>query len=170
MINSLISITLHLPDLYIAFFHTSEFYVILTVVAAAIIAYFARPAERGRAETKFATGAVITSTPDTLDSPRLDIRVADDGAVILTRSGIDNLRSSSTVALAITVIGFDLEIHERTSGGSMIDDRAYAATFRLDFLAPERYHIKYIVDSTQLMTAFSLHVRPSLRSTHALKQ
>ncbi len=142
----------------ITLFITSvEFYVIALIIAAAIIAFCIKPTARGEAETIFISGILScneTSTPSIL------IQVNNDNTVTLTRNGLSGVTDKSAITLVITKIGFDLTITERIS--TLPGHTANQAVFTLDFLAPERYHIKYQAEQPELFTAFTLPVKPGI--------
>ena len=142
-----------------------EFYVYATVVAAAIVAYLARPSSRGEVrqyllagELSNASNRAWTDLP-TLP-PSISIIVRDDGAVVLFRHGVEGVSTSGAVSLAITVIGYDITIEERIVPGNNLDDPIDTATFVLDFLAPDRYHLKYNSSATSRFATATLLVRP----------
>ena len=147
------------------FFSSVEFYVIATVVAASIIVYFVRPSSHGEARQHLLAGDLSNASgrgwSDTSSTQAsISLRVRDDGAVVLTRHGIQGVSSSGAVSLAVTVIGFDISIEERVVSGNNIDDPIDTATFVLDFLAPDRYHLKYNSSSISSFVATTLLVRP----------
>lgn len=142
-----------------------EFYVYATVVAAAIVAYLARPSSRGEARQYLLAGELSnvsnrawTDLP-TLP-PSISIIVRDDGAVVLFRHGVEGVSTSGAVSLAVTVIGYDITIEERIVPGNNLDDPIDTATFVLDFLAPDRYHLKYNSSATSRFATATLLVRP----------
>lgn len=147
------------------FLGSVEFYVYATLVAAAIVAFLARPSSRGEArqhllsgELSNATGRTWSDTTTTQSS--ISICVRDDGAVMLFRHGIEGVSSSGAVSLAVTIIGFDITIEERIVPGNNLDDPIDTAVFVLDFLAPDRYHLKYNSSATSSFVATTLLVRP----------
>ena len=147
------------------FLGSVEFYVYATLVAAAIVAFLARPSSRGEARQHLLAGELSNaSNRSWSDSnsaqPAISLIVRDDGAVVLFRHGIEGASSSGAVALAITVIGFDITIEERIVPGNNLDDPIDTATFVLDFLAPDRYHLKYNSSATSSFVATTLLVRP----------
>lgn len=147
------------------FLGSVEFYVYATLVAAAIVAFLARPSSRGEARQHFLAGELSNaSNRSWSDSnsaqPAISLIVRDDGAVVLFRHGIEGVSSSGAVSLAITVIGFDITIEERIVPGNNLDDPIDTATFVLDFLAPDRYHLKYNSSATSSFVATTLLVRP----------
>ena len=84
------------------FLGSVEFYVYATLVAAAIVAFLARPSSRGEArqhllsgELSNATGRTWSDTTTTQSS--ISICVRDDGAVMLFRHGIVRVSSSGAV-------------------------------------------------------------------------
>ena len=147
------------------FFNSVEFYVIATVVAAAIVLYFAQPSSRGEARQHLLAGNLSNASNRSWSDnksvqPAISLIVRDDGAVVLFRHGIEGVTISGAVSLAITVIGFDMTIEERIVPGNNLDDPIDTASFVLDFLAPDRYHLKYNSSSTSSFVATTLLVRP----------
>ncbi|MBR5332480.1 MAG: hypothetical protein IKV32_04175 [Muribaculaceae bacterium] len=147
------------------FLNSTEFYVYATVVAAAIVALLARPSSRGEARQHLLAGDLSNNSncqwgSVNIAQPSISIQVRDDGAVVLTRHGLEGVSISGAVSLAITVIGFDITIEERIVPGNNIDDPIDTATFVLDFLAPDRYHLKYNSSATSRFTTTTLLVRP----------
>lgn len=147
------------------FLGSVEFYVYATLVAAAIVAFLARPSSRGEARQHLLAGELSNASNRSWSDgnsaqPSISLIVRDDGAVVLFRHGIEGVSSSGAVSLAITVIGFDITIEERIVPGNNLDDPIDTATFVLDFLAPDRYHLKYNSSATSSFVATTLLVRP----------
>lgn len=147
------------------FLGSIDFYVYATLVAAAIVAFLARPSARGEARQHLLAGELSNTTKRSWSDsnsvqPAISLIVRDDGAVVLFRHGIEGVSSSGAVSLAITVIGFDITIEERIVPGNNLDDPIDTATFVLDFLAPDRYHLKYNSSATSSFVAATLLVRP----------
>ena len=147
------------------FLGSIEFYVYATLVAAAIVAFLARPSSRGEARQHLLAGELSNASNRSWSdnasvSPAISLIVRDDGAVVLFRHGIEGVTSSGAVSLAVTVIGFDITIEERIVPGNNLDDPIDTATFVLDFLAPDRYHLKYNSSATSSFVAATLLVRP----------
>ena len=147
------------------FLGSVEFYVYATLVAAAIVAFLARPSSRGEARQHLLAGELSNASNRSWSDrnsaqPAISLIVRDDGAVVLFRHGIEGVSSSGAVSLAITVIGFDITIEERIVPGNNLDDPIDTATFVLDFLAPDRYHLKYNSSATSSFVATTLLVRP----------
>lgn len=159
------------PDIILlrtGFFYSLEFYVILTVLAAAVIAFCAKPSRKGSARQFFST-AILSAPVEALgDEPQIEIFCRDNGSVAIVRRGLEHMYMSGTLALAIEVTGFDVRMTERITPGSPADGTATEGVFLLDFFAPEYYHIQYTADPSNRMAAFTLHVRPGLRTTHML--
>lgn len=146
-------------------------YVVLTVMAAAIIAIIARPSQRGEALSYLIPGIPEPADPDNLETiASLSLYVNDDGSVSITRHAIKHMTSSAAITLAITLIGRDITIHQRLAGGYSSDTVCDHATFTLDFLAKDRYHIQYLDDDNNLMGAFTINVQPGIKMTQLLKQ
>ena len=92
----------------------------------------------------------------------------DDGSVVLTRNGIEGVSTSGAVSLAVTIIGFDITIEERIVPGNNLDEPIDTATFVLDFLAPDRYHLKYNSSATSRFATTTLLVRQDFEKQIAL--
>lgn len=148
-------------------FQTVEFYVIVCVIAAAVVALAALPSKRGEAQLHMAAGELSEDCGDS-NAATLHAICNDDGSVTLRRTGLHGMTASGAVSLAATVIGFDVSIQERLSAGYRNDTPTPTATFRLDFLARERYHITYRSEDTGLFAAFTLSNRPGLHVTKQL--
>ena len=101
----------------VEFFHTVEFYVVATVVAAAVIVLSTRPSGTKPVQTRFARADI---------EPMLEVTVRDDGMVVFTRHGLGRVRAGTVVALAITVKGFDVTLKERITAASPHAEEMYA--------------------------------------------
>ena len=102
----------------VEFFHTVEFYVVATVVAAAVIILSTRPSGTKPVQTRFARAAFEPDTESADAEPMLEVTVRDDGMVVFTRHGLGRVRAGTVVALAITVKGFDVTLKERITAAS----------------------------------------------------
>lgn len=146
------------------FFQSVEFYVLATLVAALIVGFIAKPSNRGEARQHLLAGELSNesnrswSDAATIE-PSISVKVREDGAVVLTRHGLEGVSTSGAVSLAVTIIGFDVSIEERIVPGNNLDDVVDTATFVLDFFAPDRYHIKYNSSSISSFVATTLLVR-----------
>lgn len=138
-------------------FTTPEFYVIVSVIAAAVIAYMSIPQQRGEARLHLLSGDLLSGV-ETESVPAITFTVRDNGRVELRRDGLEGISLSGAVSLAVKVIGFDVFIEERLTPGSG-GEEASSAFFDIDFMAPEWYHIKYNSEATGRFAALSLHVR-----------
>lgn len=156
---------------YIAFLHSVEFYVLMTVAAAAAVALMVKPGQRGAAVLHSVEGWLCEGSAAPDDEPVLHVECTADGRVLIRRTALPHLGAGGTVSLSVTQTGFDLEIAERTVAqgrgtGAATDD----AVFALSFLAPERYHVRYTNQAGDRFAAFSLNNRPGLRLTVPLRQ
>lgn len=104
------------------------------------------------------------------EEPELLVEVRDDGAVVLTRSGIEGITASGAVSVAATVCGFDMNVEERRMRGFSNDARIDKARFVLDFMAPEWYHVRYANSDTGEFCSFRLHVKPGIKMRRRLKR
>lgn len=153
-----------------SFLHSIEFYIIMAVVAAAIVAIASRPQSAGAVTEHLLRGDLLPfQKSDEGDMPELTTQCAASGRVILVRRGLQDVTASGAVSLAVTAKGYDLTIRERISPGSPMDDPVASAMFILDFLAPgEYYHIHYICDRSARTASYTFHTRPGIQSTHPL--
>ena len=150
------------------FLESTEFLVVMFTLASLLVGLIVRPHRRGQAETSFAGGELYAD--DDL-RPRVEFRYTSSGALEISRCGLSDLTSTDSVALAITRIGFDIEIEERIvrnehSGGSPVQ----RAIFLLHDLAPERYHIKYNSSAYSTFLAVTLPLREGLRTVREFPQ
>ncbi len=155
-----------------------ELCVVLFMAAAFVVALCARPRGTGPAETGFLTGELSSEPPGQPagapahpePSPSVEFLCRDDGAVVITRHGLQGLTEGATVALAVTRTGFDITVKERIAparepGGAPVD----TATFVLDGLGQERYHIKYDSEATSSFAALTLRNTPGLHAVRPLR-
>jgi len=154
-----------------------ELYVTLLMVAALVIGLLAIPSGHGGpVETGFAEGRLSFNQSVTDLTPRIELECQPDGTITIVRYGLpDNLNSAATVALAITRKTFDITIEERITPFSRPllaseTTPVNIATFHLDGLAHERYHIKYNSETTSSFTTVTLLNRPGLRSTRLFRK
>lgn len=155
------------PSLSMHFFSTVEFYVIITIVAAAIIAISCRPISKGPAYEKL-LGSNLEESDDYIPSIRLQCLA--DGKIILTRFGIDSLNSDGAASIAIKKIGTDVLIEERLVTGKGVHIPCLKATFIIDFMPFGKYHLRYNSNSTGLFCAFPFTVKPDMIVTKHLKR
>ena len=95
------------------FFHSTEFYVIASMAAAAVVGLCVRPPSRGEAIERLLAGTLCRSDSNDPE-PRVTISCPEDGGpVLLTRSGLAGLTSAGAVSLAVTVTGTAVAIAER---------------------------------------------------------
>lgn len=155
-------------DAGMSFFNTVEFYVIAATVGAAVVALAALPQHKGEARLHLLSGELAEgSDPD--EKPGLKVWVDDSRRVHILRTGLTNVRAwGGACSLAVNVRGFDIDIEERHFDGS--GDEMHQAHFVLDFLAPERYHVKYSSADHGLFAAFSLPVREGIKIERELLQ
>ena len=166
------------------FLHSTEFLVSLFVVAALLVGLIVKPSRRGQAETSFARGELY---PDADTTPRVAF-------LEISRCGLTDLTSADSVSIAITRIGFDIDIQERivrndharvrrdpaadlpapfrgafstpSPYGLTDADAVGRAIFRIPGLAPERYHIKYNSPAYSTFLATTLPLRPGISFNH----
>lgn len=150
-------------------FQTVEFYVIVSVIAAAVIAVVSLPESKGEEKLHLIAGELLQAQEaDAVGSAgpgngELLIEVHAANFVTIRRTGLDGVTMAGAVSLAVKVSGFDIVIEERvTTGAASPFGMADAAVFHLDFLAPEWYHIRYESERFSEHAAFTLHVREGI--------
>ncbi len=153
----------------LSFFSSIEFYVIMAVIAAAVVAMASRPQVRGPV-VEYLLASVLSTEDDSDGEPSVEFTCMDDGTVRLVRHGVQDVTMTGAVSLAVSCDGVNVSIEERLVQGSTWDQPARSAAFRIDFLRPGRYHIRYNSDKTGLFAAFQLHVRPGISSSRILSR
>ncbi len=150
------------------FFYSVEFYVIATLVAAVVAAFAMKPDSRGEARQHLLAGSLMKCDVATAE---IELESFDDLSVRLVRRATPDVTVDGAVSLAVTVIGFDIKIEERIVYGRNPEAESVdTAIFRLDFLAPERYHIQYISEPTGLFVSTTFNNRPGYRIVRQLTQ
>lgn len=146
-------------------------YILLFFVAAAFVAYLARPRGRGEAVKRLYAGTLLdeSGVTDGKCGPRVHIRCLNDGNVVFERLGVEGLTSTGAVSLAATFTGKDVEIVERLTNGYPNDTPKGGASFTIDMTGYEWRHVRWINEETGLWCSFSLHVREGIDFTVALK-
>lgn len=147
-----------------------ELCIVLFMAAAFAVALCARPHGTGPAETTFATGTLTDSHGNA--APAVEFDCLDNGNVMITRRGLQALTTGATVALAVTRTGFDINIEERITlarpDTAAAHTPADTATFMLEGLANERYHIKYNSEATSSFAALTVRNIPGLHAARPL--
>ncbi len=151
-----------------SFFHTTEFYVILFLAAMAIVAFLAKPHSAAPA-SEYLLGASLSADGDTTE-PAITVDCDDSGTVWLRRSGIDGVDASGAVSAKIIVKGFNITVYERLTAGHYGDTPIDTALFNLDFLAAERYWLRYESEATNSAATLSFRNTPGYHAQALLKQ
>lgn len=150
-------------------FGSVEFYVIMAVVAAAVVALASRPRAAGEM-LEYLLASSLVEQGGHASGPSLELACLPDGSVRLTRRGLEDISMSGAVSLAVRTNGVDVFMEERLTPGGGWEAPASEAVFYIDFLRPGRYHVRYNSERTGLFAAFSLHVRPGLVAERALSR
>lgn len=138
----------------------------MAVVAAAIVAFAARPATHGPAEQYLLAGRLFDDYD--AEGPELQMECMDNGTVVIVRRGVEGVADDGAVSLAVEVAGSDIKIEERLTSGRMPQTSAKGAEFELRFLKPGFYHVRYNSQPTGLFAAFPFHVAPGIRTSKIL--
>lgn len=154
-----------IPLIIAGIFNTVEFYVIVSVIAAAVIAFISLPERKGEVRTHLLAGQLINSESAATGpgNGSLTFECHPGNIVTIRRDGLEGVTLSGAVSLVVKVSGFDITIEERVTPG-VHSDAGYAnsATFTLDFLAPEWYHIRYESEHFSEHASMTLHVREGI--------
>ncbi len=144
-----------------------EWCVVAAVVAAAVLALCARPSGRGSAVTTFVEGTLVECGDGDDSGAWIHASVDDCGGVEILRTGLENIPMSSHLSLAVTRVGFDIELKEREAiaGGA---PTARCVRFRLGGLGAERYHVVYRCERTKECAAFTIKIKPGIKIDKAL--
>lgn len=119
---------------------------------------------------EFLIGSQLLSTTDhtaTPNEPSIEVHCDNSGNVIITRRGLVGILTTGAVSAKVEVRGDRITILERTVTGNDISNTTFAneALFTLDFLAPQRYYIRYETDTHVATTSFrntpGYHATPS---------
>lgn len=150
-------------------------YILLFFVAAAFVAFIARPRGRGEAVKRLYAGRLffdedLTPSEKSETGTRLHVRCVGAGKVVFRRLEVPYLTASGADSLAVTVKGKDVEILERVSAGYRDDPVAVGAEFELDLTGHEWRHVKWMDEESGLWCAFTLHVREGIDFTVKLRR
>lgn len=152
-----------------AMLHSTEFYVICLMVAAAVVALLSRRSSGGPVRQYLLAGVLSLTDHDT---PEVDFICCDDGEVVVRRRGLRGIFMDSAVSLAVEVKGFDILIKERHAPARRASEPVDTASFILDFLSNEHYFIRYVTPMTQAesekVATLTLHNRPGITVTRQL--
>ncbi len=152
----------------LSIFKTVEFYVIVSVIAAAVVALMSLPERKGEVKTHLLAGNLRPESDDSTEPKgpghgELIFECHSGNMVNLRREGLDGVMMDGAVSLVVKVSGFDITIEERITPGVYRDSgTAAAACFTLDFLAPEWYHIRYESERHNEHASLTLHVREGI--------
>lgn len=140
-------------------FHSIEFYVISAVVAAAVIAVMARPPRRVPARTRLIEPD-LTARIEGNDIPHLVINCDSAANLTVRRTGI---RGAGDVKISVTIVGHDILIEESAipAAGSAVTPEL-TATFGIDSVGRDRYHLSYTAPHQSLFTSLQFTVRPGI--------
>lgn len=138
-------------------------YILLLFIAAAFVAFVARPRTRGEAVKTLHAGTLLPVDSNYRPgNPRIQIKCLGQGHVLFRRLDVEGLTSSGAVSLAVTTKGKDVEIVERVSYGYHSDPEMAGAEFDLDLTGFEWRHVRWMNEDSGLWCAFTLHVREGI--------
>ena len=152
---------------------STEFYVTIFVFAAAIVAFFAKPAPNTPVREMFAAGILVTTDSDARQ-PAVSLEVLPSGTIIIMRSGLENIcMTTDSVSLALKIKNNDITITERIyqpdhNKTYSKEETASGAIFSIETLPTGKYHIRYDSPSTQLSATYALNIRPGIKTKKPL--
>jgi len=149
------------------FFTTVEFYVILAVVAAAILALASRPDSTAPVK-EILLACALEEDADSIQ-PAVRMECLNSGRIVLTRIGVSNLCGDGAVSLAVEVKGVDIRIEERLTLGRGLQMPSVTASCIFPFIRLDRYHVVYNSASTGLFAAFTFPAKPGVIVEHPLE-
>lgn len=150
-----------------SWYNTVEFYVIAGAVAAGAVAMVSLPKRCKHGVLHTLQGELSYSGDGA--QPGLDVWVDDNRRIHIVRRGLPNVTDMGAVSLAVNHSGFDIVIEERLTFDRRGTDPVDTAEFVIDFVGPERYHIRYNSEDTSSMTAFTIPVKEGLKMYRELK-
>lgn len=143
-----------------------EFYVILSVIAACVVAALALPRRHQAVRTFFYNGTLHSA--DQESQPQVRFTVRPDSTLEIERTGLSEVRMDGSCNFAVKISDFDVVIEERITPG-YIEPQAGTATVVIDCLGPERYHFQYRSVKTGRTAALTLNLRPGNTLTRPLE-
>lgn len=162
-----------------SFFHTTEFYVILFLAAAAILAYIVKP-HSATAASEHLIGSILSNSLENVANgvsietevqPSISIDCDDNGCVWLRRNGISGIDASGAVSAKIVVKDTNITVYERLCEGRLGDSPIDTAIFELDFLRQEqRYWLRFESEATNSSATLSFRNTPGYHAQSTLKQ
>lgn len=143
------------------FLHSTEFFVILLVGAAAVIALIAIPRHHGPAEEHLVASDLIPEQFDSVRTePAIEVICGENGTVTLVRTGLESVTMNGTLSLKVEVRGFSIFITERLTEGNEWGLPAASAMASLDFLTTERYSLRYDSPAISMAATLSFNNTP----------
>lgn len=151
-----------------SFFHTTEFYIILFLAAVAIVGFLAMP-HGSEAAREYLLGSELMDSGGE-DEPSIAVDCDESGNVWLRRFGLADVHASGAVSAKVVVKGFNITVYERVVEGRYDDEPADTALFQFDFLASERYYLRYESESASRTATLAFRNVPGYHADARLKQ
>ena len=153
------------------FLHSTEFYVVLLIAAAAIVAYFAIPAAGRPVEERLLGCDLLPQHQD--ESPEqaaVKIMCRDDRSVILLRTGLTDVTMNGAVSLKVEIKRGAIHITERLVSGNEWGLPAASAMTVLDNIPAERFALRYDSPALSLSATTSFNNTPGYTRSCSLTQ
>lgn len=156
------------------FFRSTEFLVLIFIVAAAIVAFLAIPKSHGAVRELLLPTDLLPPSTDNLmaplEQPSIEIICTDNGSVVLVRHGLEGITLNGAVSLKVEIKGFNIYINERLVEGNEWGLPAQSAMTTLDFVAPERYFMRYESPALSVSATLSFRNTPGYRRSALLQK
>lgn len=102
--------------------------------------------------------------PEQFDSvktePAIEVICGENGTVTLVRTGLEYVTMNGALSLKVEVKGFSIFITERLTEGNEWGLPAASAMASLDFLATERYSLRYDSPALSMAATMSFNNTP----------
>lgn len=142
---------------------STEILVTVLVIAAAVVGWFAIPSRRGAVRQFIITGMMYPMPGDKERRPTIEVNCLSSGDIAITRYPL--AASVSEPLLNVDIAGNDIRITEQATPAN---DGTYAASFILNMVGQDYWHVRYFNPATGHLAVFTLHNRPGIRATHYL--
>lgn len=150
---------------------TTELCVMLLLVAAVAIVWVVRPQSTGAAAEYLLPSKLVAGDENACVEPSVEISCDESGNVVLRCRGLSGITMSGAISAKVIVKGFDIFVNERAVAGSETGAYASEAVFTLDFLASERYFLRYESEENSAAVSFAFrNVAGFHTGPHILRQ
>lgn len=100
----------------------------------------------------------------------IEIDCDEAGTVWLRRTGLKDVDLTGAVSAKIEVKGFNITVRERITPGKYGDQPVDSALFELDFLASERYYLRYEAESISMSATLAFRNTAGYHASAVLRR